>query len=84
MSTLKNCYDCGAKPGRPHKDNCDLERCSVCGEQCSQCDCRGHDKAFARWTGFLPGAIESEKLGISLDEFYRQGFSEIFFVKPKV
>ena len=84
MSILKNCHDCGAKPGQPHKDGCDTERCSVCGRQYIQCGCKKHDKAFARWTGFFPGDIESEKLGIDLNEFHRQGFYKIFFVKPKV
>lgn len=84
MSKLKKCQDCGAAPGQPHKDGCDIERCSVCGKQHIQCGCEGHDKAFARWTGFWPGSIESENLGIDLNEFYRQGFHKIFFVKPEV
>lgn len=48
----RNCPDCGAAPGSPHKENCDVERCSVCGLQRLGCNCKGHDKKFARWTGW--------------------------------
>lgn len=62
---LKTCHDCGAKPGEIHQDGCDIERCSVCGGQRLQCECKHHEKEFARWTGIWPGeaeVTESEKL----------------------
>lgn len=59
-----DCYDCGAKPGEIHNPNCDVQRCSVCGGQRLQCSCRGHDPAFARWTGFWPGELECIALGL--------------------
>jgi hypothetical protein len=77
---LQNCFDCGAKPGEPHSDNCDTERCSVCGGQKLQCECVGHDKLFARWTGIWPGEAESEYLGIDLNSL--QKYRTVFFVKP--
>lgn len=87
MSKMKitptNCHDCAAKPGHVHSDNCDVERCSVCGGQRLGCGCKGHDKAFARWTGFWPGLLEAEALGINLNELYIQGYDKLFFVKPK-
>jgi len=83
IRVLQNCHDCGAKPGKPHKDGCDTERCSVCGRQRIQCDCKGHDKAFARWTGIWPGYAEAQTLGVDLNEFAVK-YSRLFFIKPKV
>lgn len=78
---LEICHDCGAKPGEIHADNCDVERCSVCGGQRLQCNCEDHDKEFARWTGIWPGAAEADYLGINLNEFSMK-YSDVFFIKP--
>lgn len=83
MIKLRNCHDCGAKPGQLHDKDCDTERCSVCGGQRLQCNCKGHDRAFARWTGFWPGQLESKALGMDLNSFYTTGIYKIFFIKPK-
>jgi hypothetical protein len=79
---LSRCHDCGAIPGQPHDDGCDVERCSVCGGQRIQCDCVGHDKSFARWTGLWPGEAEADMLGLDMNGFYAKGFHKLFFVKP--
>jgi hypothetical protein len=81
MGKLIDCHDCGAKPGKIHKDGCDVERCSVCGGQRLTCDCKEHDKQFARWTGIWPGLAEADFLGLDLNSFEK--YSDIFFVKPK-
>lgn len=80
---LSNCGDCGVKPGEVHKDECDVERCSVCGGQRLQCgcDCGDHDKAFARWTGIWPGEAEADCLGVDLNQFASK-YKKIFFIKP--
>jgi hypothetical protein len=80
---LQKCHDCRAKPGEIHQDGCDVERCSVCGGQRLLCDCAGHDKSFARWTGLWPGYAESRLMGLDLNEFASRGYDEIFFIKPK-
>lgn len=77
------CPDCGVKPGQPHKRNCDVERCSVCGSQRIGCECKGHDKAFSRWTGYWPGHLESKALGSTLNDLYSSGLYKNFFIKPK-
>lgn len=80
---LDDCPDCGVKAGKEHDINCDVQRCSDCGAQYLQCDenC-DHDSSFARWTGFWPGSLEADKLGIDLNEFYRQGLNKKIFIKP--
>jgi len=81
---LVNCHDCGAKPGEIHQSsNCDVQRCSVCGGQRLQCNCRGHDKQFARWTGIWPGKAEADYLGVDLNKFEIK-YSKLFFKKPRV
>lgn len=79
-----NCHDCGAKPGEPHQEGCDTERCSVCGTQRLRCGCEGHDPLFARWTGFWPGSLEAIALGIGLNELAgREELVRLFSVKPR-
>ena len=45
------------------------------------CDCEGHDKDFAKWTGIWPGDAESRFLDIDLNQFHMLGYPGIFFVK---
>jgi len=79
---LDLCHDCGAKPGECHGDNCDVERCSVCAGQRLMCDCKGHDKKFARWVGLWPGYAEAKELGVDLNEFSIR-YAKMFFTKPR-
>jgi hypothetical protein len=65
LNTAQSCPDCGTEPGHPHEEGCDIERCSACGRQRLSCGCvGGHDKFFARWTGFWPGHLECLVLGL--------------------
>lgn len=84
--TVRNCPDCGVAAGAIHQDGCDVERCSGCGLQRIGCEIhlhRGHDRAFARWSGWWPGELESQALGIDLNEFHIQNWHKILFVKPR-
>ncbi len=79
---MTNCRDCGAKPGQCHNPGCDVERCSVCGGQWIMCGCEGHDACFARWSGFWPGGLEADALGLDMNEFHQRGFNRVLFIKP--
>jgi hypothetical protein len=53
---LKTCPDCGTEIGMPHKNNCDVERCSICGDQRISCEgCKNHNPQLSAWTGKWPG-----------------------------
>lgn len=45
------CYDCGVALGEPHRDSCDVARCSVCGGQRLICECP--DSQPDRWMGLM-------------------------------
>lgn len=90
MKPLRNCHDCGAKPGQMHSSGCDVERCSSCGGQKLSCECEDHDPSFSRWTGIWPGWGECLAIDLirrdgtpDLNEFLKKGLDKVFFVKPK-
>lgn len=75
------CPDCAVPPRSPHRGNCDVERCSVCGLQRLSCSCEGHDRLFARWTGWWPGELEADALRIDMNTLVVM-WRKNFFVKP--
>jgi ribosomal protein S27E len=78
------CPDCGTGLLKAHADPCNIHRCSICGKPRLRCwiddlHCIGHDRAFARWRGYIPGELERSLLGMSKKEF--TNIQNIFFKK---
>lgn len=67
------CHDCGVKPGGVHHPGCDVERCSVCGNQWISCGHEEHDGSVARWTGVWPGLLEARAAGLFCRDFHANG-----------
>jgi hypothetical protein len=52
------CPDCAVKPGKKHKENCDVARCLNCGGQRLSCDCKEDEGYGDKWDGLWPGTKE--------------------------
>lgn len=60
------CPDCGATPGQPHDDGCDVALCTVCGWQRIGCEHEDSDIGWGQiWTGERPGRFEVRTLGLT-------------------
>lgn len=44
----KHCGDCGVLEGQIHEDDCDMERCPLCGGQFIRCNCDPDEKSKNR------------------------------------
>lgn len=63
---LRDCGDCGARPGSLHEPGCDVERCPRCGNQLIACPHSlkgGWAAGRLPWTGRWPGDAEAEEFG---------------------
>lgn len=72
----EKCHDCQVSPGEIHKDNCDVERCPLCGYQMITCGCdltHVSDEDRIKWTGEWPGAAECREFDL-WSKFTDQGW----------
>jgi hypothetical protein len=72
MTTRKTCPDCGVAVGKPHINECDIERCSVCGKQQITCDCEGHDPDLSAWRGDLPPDVGKSNADYWITDIYER------------
>lgn len=88
MMTTKTCPDCGSGIGEPHTQDCDIERCSVCGSQKVTCECEGHDPLRSIWTGVFPMRKNVElslklskdnRIGVKSQQCYYNAFKTMFY-----
>jgi hypothetical protein len=49
----EHCPDCGTGLGQPHAPDCDVPRCTLCGEQRLLCSCHGREIEPERWIGTM-------------------------------
>ena len=88
MTIQTMCPDCGAIPGLPHHDDCDIQRCSVCGTQRLTCGCEGHEPLRSIWTGDLPKKKNVElslklskdkRIGAKRKQCYYNAFKTLYY-----
>lgn len=88
MSVIDNCPDCGVTIGFPHQNECDIERCSTCGQQRVTCECSMHDPEQSLWTGFMPmrknfslslKLSKDKRVGVKKQRCFNNCFRTLFF-----
>ena len=90
ISVQTHCPNCGVTIGQIHINECDIERCIVCGGQRICCSCTYHDPLLSAWTGCYPlkknvelskQLARDKRIRVKQNECWYNAFKTIYYCR---